>query len=73
MNYKELQIEVSSQSFDIMSIEGAKFIFTIFLFPYVYMVTRTFLEKQSPGLIESVKPLGNNFTNIFKREKRGKK
>lgn len=56
-----------------MSIEGAIFIFTLFLFPDVYMVTRAFLEKQSSGLIESAKLLGNNFTNIFKREKRGKK
>ena len=37
-----LGVELNQKYFDIMSIEGAIFIFTLFLFPYVYMVTMTF-------------------------------
>lgn len=62
-----LSIEVNQKYFDIMSIEGTIFIFTLFLFPYVYMVTRTFLEKQSAGLIESARLLGSNSIGIFFR------
>lgn len=62
-----LSIEVNQKYFDIMSIEGTIFIFTLFLFPYVYMVTRTFLEKQSAGLIESARLLGSNSIGVFFR------
>lgn len=62
-----LGMEVNQKYFDIMSIEGAIFIFTLFLFPYVYMVTRAFLEKQSAGLIESARLLGSNSMEIFFR------
>ncbi|WP_346962373.1 iron ABC transporter permease [Clostridium sp.] len=62
-----LSIEVNQKYFDIMSIEGTIFIFTLFLFPYVYMVTRTFLEKQSAGLIESARLLGSNSVGVFFR------
>lgn len=60
-----LNIQVNPQHFDIMSIEGAVFIFTIFLFPYVYIVTRSFLEKQSASLIETSRLLGRNSFEIF--------
>ena len=62
-----LGVELNQKYFDIMSIEGAIFIFTLFLFPYVYMVTMTFLEKQSAGLIESARLLGSSAIGIFFR------
>lgn len=51
--------------FDIMSIEGAVFIFTFFLFPYVYISTKAFLENQSSALIENAKILGHDSISIF--------
>lgn len=50
---------------DIMSIEGAIFIFTMFLFPYVYTITRAFISKQSSALIESSRVLGRSPLEIF--------
>ena len=51
--------------FNLMSMEGAVFIFTLFLFPYVYLITRTFLERQSASLIENARLLGKNPLQIF--------
>ncbi|GAA3400088.1 ABC transporter permease [Paenibacillus hodogayensis] len=53
--------------FDIMSMKGAIFIFTLFLFPYVYLITKTFLEKQSAAFIENARLLGKNPVHIFFR------
>jgi iron(III) transport system permease protein len=53
--------------FDIMSMKGAIFIFTLFLFPYVYLITKTFLEKQSASFIENARLLGKNPVHIFFR------
>ncbi|WP_182200671.1 ABC transporter permease [Paraliobacillus salinarum] len=60
-------IDVNQRYFDIMNIPGAIFIYTIFLFPYVFMITRTFLEKQSASLIENARLLGRNSVEIFFR------
>ena len=51
--------------FDIMSMQGAIFIFTFFLFPYVYIITKSFLEKQSSSFIENARLLGKNSFEIF--------
>ncbi|WP_102400382.1 ABC transporter permease [Haloimpatiens massiliensis] len=59
------RINVSPGTLDIMSIRGSIFIFTVFLFPYVYMITRAFLEKQSAEIIESGRVLGKNSLEIF--------
>ncbi|UVI28281.1 ABC transporter permease [Paenibacillus spongiae] len=53
--------------FDIMSMKGAIFIFTMFLFPYVYLITRSFFEKQSASFIENARLLGKNPFHIFFR------
>lgn len=58
-------IQVNQKYFDVMSIEGAIFIFTMFLFPYVYTITKSFLEKQSASLIENARVLGRNSWEIF--------
>lgn len=60
-----LELQVNQKYFDMMSIKGAVFIFTMFLFPYVYMITRSFLEKQSASLIENARLLGRNSFEIF--------
>ncbi|MNH95262.1 Putrescine transport system permease protein PotH [compost metagenome] len=53
--------------FDIMSIKGAIFIFSLFLFPYVYLITKTFLERQSASFIENARLLGKGPLYIFFR------
>lgn len=46
--------------FDIQNHIGAAFIFTIFLFPYIYLVVRAFLDRQAGQLIEASTMLGAN-------------
>ncbi|SHJ53426.1 ABC transporter permease [Paramaledivibacter caminithermalis] len=58
-------IQLSQKYFDIMSMKGSIFIFTIFLFPYVYIITKSFLEKQSAALIENARLLGRSQLEIF--------
>ncbi len=58
-------VQVNQKYFDIMSIPGAIFIFTIFLLPYVYMIVRSYLEKQSSSLVESARMLGENSLGVF--------
>ncbi len=60
-----LGINLNPQALNIMSIEGAVFIFSIFLFPYVYSITYAFLAQQSASLIESARVLGKNSFEIF--------
>lgn len=60
-----LDIRVNQKYFDVMNIKGAIFIFTIFLFPYVYIITKSFLEKQSSSLIENARVLGRKPLDIF--------
>lgn len=58
---------VDQAYFDIMSMKGAIFIFTMFLFPYVYLITKSFLEKQSASFIDNARLLGKNPFYIFVR------
>lgn len=58
-------IQVNQSYFDIMNLPGAVFIFTLFLFPYVYMITSAFLRNQTVGLIENARLLGRNAFEIF--------
>lgn len=58
-------MNVNQKYFDIMSMQGSIFIFTMFLFPYVYLITKAFLEKQSASLIESARVLGRKPIEIF--------
>ncbi|KZL92579.1 ABC transporter permease [Clostridium magnum] len=60
-----MKMTLDPNAFDIMSIKGTIFIFTVFLFPYVYMITRSFLEKQSAALIENARLLGKSSISIF--------
>ncbi len=60
-----LNINLNPQYFDIMNLYGAVFIYTIFLYPYVYLITRSFLEKQSASLVEVSRTMGKSSFNIF--------
>lgn len=61
------QINLEQKYFDIMTMPGAIFVFSLFLFPYVYMITQSFLEKQSADLIENGRVLGRGQLAIFFR------
>lgn len=58
---------VNQSYFDIMSMKGAIFIFTLFLFPYIYLITKSFLEKQSAAFIDNARLLGKGPVYIFLR------
>ena len=49
----------------VSGIPGAVFIFSLFLYPYVYMITRAFLESQSTSYIESARLLGRKPLSVF--------
>ena len=52
---------------EIMSERGAIFVLTLFLFPYVFMLTRVFLESQSASFIENARLLGHKPLSVFFR------
>lgn len=60
-----LNLQVNQKYFDIMSIQGSIFIFTMFLFPYVFVIVKAFLEKQSADLVENARVLGRNALETF--------
>jgi iron(III) transport system permease protein len=60
-----LELNLDQSYFDIMSMKGAIFIFSMTLFPYVYIITKSFLENQSASLIENARLLGKNQWQIF--------
>lgn len=57
--------QVDPELLAVSSLRGAVFIFTIFLFPYVYMITRPFLENQSTSFIENARLLGRKPAAVF--------
>ncbi|MBU8908772.1 ABC transporter permease [Desertibacillus haloalkaliphilus] len=64
---RDFDIMVDQKYFNIMTIPGAIFIFTLFLYPYVYVITKGFLENQSASIIENARLLGGNTFQIFFR------
>ncbi|WP_394231940.1 ABC transporter permease [Niallia oryzisoli] len=57
--------QISPEWLNVTGIGGAVFIFTLFLFPYVYMITRAFLENQSTAYIENARLLGRKPLAVF--------
>lgn len=53
--------------FDIMSMKGAVFIFAMCLFPYVYLMTKSFLERHSAAYIDNARLLGHRPVSVFLR------
>lgn len=52
---------------DIMNVQGAIFIFTIFLYPYLYLILRGFLDRQAAQLIDASRVLGGGKTRTYWR------
>nr|WP_285873927.1 iron ABC transporter permease [Halalkalibacter oceani] len=52
---------------EVMSLRGAIFVLTFFLFPYVFMITYSFLARQSASYVENAKLLGHNGFSLFFR------
>ncbi|MBA9025788.1 ABC transporter permease [Peribacillus huizhouensis] len=57
--------QINAEMLTVSGIRGAVFIFTFFLFPYVYMITRAFLESQSTSYIENARLLGRKPLAVF--------
>lgn len=62
-NYFDYQM--NSEWLAIRGIPGAVFVFTLFLYPYVYIITRAFLESQSTSYIENARLLGRKPWAVF--------
>lgn len=53
--------------FDIMSIEGAIIVMSLVLYPYVYLISKTYLISESSSIIDASKTLGlSNFQIFYK-------
>jgi iron(III) transport system permease protein len=61
----QLDFQVNPDILAFSSLRGAIFIFTMFLFPYVYIIARAFLESQSSSYIENARLLGRKPTAVF--------
>lgn len=60
-------IQANQKYLSMMSMEGTIFIFTMFLFPYVFVITKSFIENQSSSIIENARLLGANSFETFVR------
>ncbi|MBM7571241.1 ABC transporter permease [Aquibacillus albus] len=58
-------VYVEQKYFNIMNMEGTIFIFTMFLYPYMYVITKSFLENQSASIIENARLLGASSFGVF--------
>ncbi|PLY06523.1 MAG: hypothetical protein C0625_09205 [Arcobacter sp.] len=53
--------------FDIMSIEGAIIVMSLVLYPYVYLISKTYLKAESSSIIDASKTMGlTNFQIFYK-------
>ena len=53
--------------FDIMSIEGAIIVMSLVLYPYVYLISKTYLKSESSSIIDASKTMGlSNFQIFYK-------
>ncbi|WP_258276111.1 iron ABC transporter permease [Paenibacillus sp. SC116] len=61
----QFDIHVTPGTIEVMSTRGAVFILTLFLFPYVFMIAKMFLERQSAVYIENARLLGHKRLSLF--------
>lgn len=61
----EWDMQVNQAYFDIMSIPGAIFVFTVTLFPYVYAITRSFFYQLPASVLENARLLGGSDARTF--------
>jgi len=53
--------------FDIMSIDGAIIVMSLVLYPYVYLISKTYLKAESSSVIDAAKTMGlSNFQIFYK-------
>lgn len=53
--------------FDIMSIEGAILVMSFVLYPYVYLISKTYLNSESSSIVDASKTMGlTNFQIFYK-------
>ena len=57
--------QINPEWLTVSGIGGAVFVFTLFLYPYVYIITRAFLESQSTSYIENARLLGRKPIAVF--------
>lgn len=60
-------MQINQAYFNIMSIQGAIFIFTVTLFPYVYAITRSYFQSLSASVLENARLLGGSDVDTFFR------
>ena len=51
--------------FDIMSIEGAIIVMSLVLYPYVYLISKTYLKAESASIIDASRTMGMSNFQIF--------
>ncbi|QTH46347.1 iron ABC transporter permease [Cohnella sp. LGH] len=63
----EFGVSVPPRVFEVVSLWGAVFILVLTLFPYVYMLTRNYLERQSAVYLDNAALLGHGgFSQFFR-------
>ncbi|WKD62139.1 Sulfate transport system permease protein CysW [Corynebacterium ciconiae DSM 44920] len=62
-----LGIDLPPKLMDIQNVPGAIAVFSLFLYPYVYLVVRAFLDRQAGALIEASRVLGAGPTRTYLR------
>lgn len=63
----EFGVSVPPRVFEVVSLRGAVFILVLTLFPYVYMLTRNYLERQSAVYLDNAALLGHGgFSQFFR-------
>lgn len=63
----QFNYQIDAELLSVSSLRGAVFVFSFFLFPYVYIITKSFLENQSTSYIENARLLGRKPLAIFFR------
>jgi iron(III) transport system permease protein len=64
---RDLGVEVSPKWLAFGSMRGALFSFALFLYPYVYLIARAFMERQCASWVESARLLGARPLTVFWR------
>ncbi|XID95581.1 ABC transporter permease [Paenibacillaceae bacterium WGS1546] len=63
----EINLTVPPRVFEVVSLRGAVFVLTLTLFPYVYMLMRNYLERQSAVYLDNAALLGHGGLSQFFR------
>jgi len=61
----EFNVKLQPGIIEVMSLRGAIFVLTLFLFPYVFMIVYSFLARQSASYIENGKLLGYHGVSLL--------